>query len=84
MSKEPIHTTLMKKTRHTLMKYSTNGSLNSGIENAVELLNQKEKLYESDKTFLNNIADRMVMYGGHENGSDVSRLRNISRYGFES
>ena len=84
MSKKPIHTTLMEKTVRTLMKYSTNGSLNSGIENAVKLLNHKERLNESDETFLNNIADRIVMNGGHENGSDVLRLRNITKYGFES
>ena len=84
MNKESIHTTLTKKAVRTLLKYSTNGSLNSGIENAVELLNQKEKLHESDEIFLNNIADRMVMRGGHENESDVLRLRNIAKYGFES
>jgi len=82
MNKEPIHTTLNKKTIRTLMKYSTNGSLNNGIENTVELLNYKEQLNESDETFLNNIADRIVIRGGYENAPDVMRLRNIAKYGF--
>lgn len=80
-TKEIIHTSLEKELVRKLYGYSQNGKLNNGIETVVKLLDLKNKQSESDKVFLNDIADRIVMNGTYENHSDIVRLRNIAKYG---
>lgn len=77
-----IHTTATEENIKFLKCCGSNKTLKSGIEFIIESVRQKNNLLKSDQMFLNDIADKLVINGKHENTPEVMRLRSIASHGY--